>query len=596
MMSDLSWPRGPSKEVCAARRIVEVLGLRASLQPDDVAYSFLGEDDQLGASLTYGQLLEDASRVATRVLMHASPGERAVLLFASSLEFIQAFLGCQIAGVIPVPVMPPRQVTAAEAGRVISIVGDADAAVVITTTKILAVAQGFLGAHPALSAVSWITADELDGLALTPTCSAEDAGPLALLQYTSGSTSRPRGVMVGHDNLMHNLGDIYWTERNHEETVSVSWLPMSHDMGLIEGVLQPLYSGHRAYLMSPAQFMARPLRWLEAISTYGATVSGGPNFAYDLVLRRLGDGPLPAYRFSQWQFAYNGSEPVSLQTMERFARRMAPCGFAPDAFAPMFGMAEATLGVTDGRRGEGLRSQSRVGVGGERVVVSLGSPASPTRVAIVDPQSTRRVADGEEAEVWVRGPSVARGYWRHPEQTEATFGATIQGEGQDRWLRTGDLGFALDGELFISGRSKEVIVCRGQNIFPQDLEVTAERAHPLIRPGGAVAFRVERRTDEAAFLVIEVDRAALKRGVTPAQLKDAARVVRRRVASTHAVPVEDVLLVKPGTVPRTTSGKRQRLLVRRMHSEGQLEPLANATSPAWPDDSSGHAGLLPAWL
>lgn len=592
-MSDLSWPRGPSKEVCAAGRIVEVLVHRASLQPDDIAYSFLGEDDQLAASLTYGQLFEDASRVATRVLMHASPGDRAILLFASGLEFIKAFFGCQIAGVIPVPVMPPRQVTASEAGRVISIVGDADAKVVLTTTEILSVAQGFLGAHPTLSALLWITADELDGLALTPACSVEDAGPLALLQYTSGSTSRPRGVMVGHDNLMHNLGDIYWTEQNHEETVSVSWLPMSHDMGLIEGVLQPLYSGHRAYLMSPAQFMARPLRWLEAISTYGATVSGGPNFAYDLVLRRLGDGDLPPYRFSQWQFAYNGSEPVSLQTMERFARRMAPCGFAPHAFAPMFGMAEATLGVTDGRRGKGLRSQSRVGVGGERVVVSLGSPAPPTRVVVVDPQSTGRVADGEEGEIWVRGPSVTRGYWRLPEQTEAIFGATIQGEGQDRWLRTGDLGFALDGELYISGRSKEVIVCRGQNIYPQDLEVTAERAHALIRPGGAVAFRVQRRADEAALLVAEVDRAALKRGLTPAQLKDVARIVRRRVASTHAVPVEDVLLVKPGTVPRTTSGKRQRLMVRRMHENGRLEPLATATSPTPHDDASNNAGLLP---
>ena len=592
-MTSSSWPRGPSEQVCKARRIVEVLEHRAQRQPDRVIYTYLGQGGQVAEALTFGQLFEDASRVATRLLMHVTPGTPVMLLFASSLEFIKAFMGCQIAGVPPVPVMPPRKATAAEAQRVTAVLRDIEATVVLANSDLVAMAQALFGDHPEFSALSWLGVDALDGLALTPVCTREDAGELALLQYTSGSTSRPRGIMVGHDNLMSNLGDIYWAEQNHEDTISVSWLPMTHDMGLIEGVLQPLYSGHRAYLMSPADFLKRPLCWLEALSTYRATVSGGPNFAYDLVLRDLGDEMLPDYDLSSWQFAYNGAEPLSATTMERFTQRLLPCGFHPSAFAPVYGLAEATVGVTVGRRGRAPRHQHRVDGGSERRVVSCGVPPAQTCVLIVDPETSHRLVDGVEGEIWVHGPSVTRGYWRSPEQTDEVFGATLQGEPDRCWLRTGDLGFMLDGELFVSGRRKEVIVCRGQNIYPQDLEATASQAHALIRPGGVVAFRVDQDGDEAAVLIAEVDRHAMNKGVSLEHLEAAARIVRSRVASTHAVAVEAVVLVRAGTVPRTTSGKRQRLWMREVYERGQVEPLALAARAVGPP-GEGVSGAV--WL
>jgi thioester reductase-like protein len=589
------WPRWPSEQVRDASRVVEVLEMRARTQPDRVVHSYLGEDGEVTRTSTFGQLFADASRAATRVLEHVAPGDRVVLLFASDLDFVTAFLGCHIAGVVPVPVMPPRQPTPAEAGRVSGIIEDAQARLVITSDELVAMARAFLGADPRFSALTWASVADLDGLAPTPVCPAEQAPELALLQYTSGSTSRPRGVMVGHDNLMWNLGDIYWAERNHADTVSVSWLPMSHDMGLIEGVLQPIYSGHHAYLMSPVTFLKHPLVWLDAVSTYGATVSGGPNFAYELAMRRLGDGPLPPYDFSKWAFAYNASEPVSAATMERFAERMAPVGFRREAIHPLFGLAEATLGVTEGRRGMPPRYQTRVGPGGDRTVVSCGWTAEHMEVAIVDPTTHARLPAGEEGEVWLAGPCITRGYWGRPEQTRAVFGATVEGEGDAAWMRTGDLGFQLDGELFVSGRLKEVIVCQGRNVYPQDLEVTAEGAHPLLRPGGVVAFRVSGGAGEAAAIVAEVDREALRQGVDPARLEDAARAVRATLARTHAIPVEAVVLVKPGTVPRTTSGKRQRLRVAKSYHAGRLEPLAQARRAA-PDARAPGAAWLRSML
>lgn len=435
-------PFAPSPEVEAARTLIDVLAWRAQRTPDRVATTWLDGDGLTEATaLTYAALFDQACRVAAALSDALAVDDRAVLLFDSGLDFLRAFLGCQAAGVVPVPVMPPRDGSSAEVGRVLRILADAATRTVITTAPLAALAKGLPGAD----ALIWLVLDDLDAVA--PVAPRAPAG-LALLQYTSGSTAAPRGVMVGHDNLLQNLAYIFWGEQSGPDTVSVSWLPMTHDMGLVEGVLKPLYSGHPSFLFHPRRFLARPLDWLALIARTGATVSGGPNFAYDLVLRRLGTGPLPALDLSRWGFAYDGSEPVRPETVDAFCARLAPLGFRRSAFQPLYGMAEATLGVTAGRFGAGPRFERRVGPGGARRVVSCGVTPRDLTVTVVDPETGTPLAEGSEGELWLRGPCVARGYWRAPEATESTFGARLPGS-NDRHLRTGDLGFVLDGEVFV---------------------------------------------------------------------------------------------------------------------------------------------------
>ncbi len=566
-----SRPFGPSPEALNARRLVDLLELRAETQPDEIVYNYLSDDGTIERRVTYGQLFDDAQRVATLVLNHVSPGDRAILLFGSGLDFVLAFMGCQVAGVVPVPVMPPRSAEPTELGRVMAIMDDVGSNLMVTSEQLIQMGQAFFQG----SSLAWLSVEDLDGVEKTAPVAFEDAGELALLQYTSGSTSRPRGVMVGHDNLMQNLADIYWAEGASPETISVSWLPMSHDMGLIEGVLQPLYRGSPVYLMSPMTFLRKPLCWLDAISKYRATVSGGPNFAYDLVLRRLGDGPIPDWDLSCWQFAYNGSEPVSPETIENFADRLACRGLKRESMHALFGIAEATLGVSEGRHKQLTKYQQRVGAGGERTVVSCGVTAPTMDLRIVDPETFEELADGEEGEIWLNGPCITRGYWRQPEKTKEVFQAQIKGSDK-HYLRTGDLGFIVDGEIYISGRIKEVIISRGLNVHPQDMELTGQKAHPYIRPGGIVAFAIPGQ-EEAAGIVAEIDKKVFAAGPTEEQLREAANAVRKAVTLAHGVPVGVMALVKPGTIPRTTSGKRQRLRVAKMWASGKLDTLVAIT-------------------
>ena len=558
---------GPCPEIIGAERLIDVLAYRARIDPDLIGYTFLAGGE--AETLSYGRLFDEVCRAAALFRTRAPKAERALLLFGSGLDFIRAFLGCHAAGLVPVPVMPPRDATPAELSRVRSIIEDADTPLIVTSPQLAA-----MGA-PFFPGLEWVTLEALAEVDPMPPVARDDAGDLALIQYTSGSTSAPRGVVVSHTNLLHNLGYIYWGESLPADAVSVSWLPMSHDMGLVEGVLQPLYAGHPVTLMSPLDFLRRPLLWLETISTTGATVSGGPNFAYDLVLRRLGDGPLPKLDLSRWKFAYNGSEPVRSETLSAFAKRLAPVGFDRNALQPLYGMAEATLGITAGRFGQGPRIQQRVSRGVSRSVVSCGFTPQDLDLLVVDPDTLEALGAGEEGEIWMAGPCIAQGYWRQPEKTEATFGARLA-NGSARYLRTGDLGFVLDGEVFISGRIKEVIISRGQNIHPTDLEHTAEQ-HPLVRAGGTVAFRVD-AADEGAALVLEVTKSVMQAGLPEARLQQVARSVRQSVVRAHGVPVALVAMVAPGTIPRTTSGKRQRAKVAKQWARGKLTALATVAA------------------
>jgi thioester reductase-like protein len=577
------WPFAPCAEVATAATLVEVLAWRAETTPEKVGYTWLeGEGLTDEEPLTYGALYGQVCRAACVLSETLANGDRAILLFESGLDFLRALLGCQAAGCVPVPVMPPRDGSPSEVGRVLRILADAATQTVVTTAPIAALAKALPGAE----ALRWLVLDP-DTLAAAAPAPPRAAAQLALLQYTSGSTRAPRGVMVGHDNLLRNLAYIYWGENSSPETVSVSWLPMTHDMGLVEGVLQPLYSGRPAFLFSPRSFLRSPVGWLEVISRTGAAVSGGPNFAYDLVLRRLGSGPLPDLDLSRWAFAYDGSEPVRAETIEAFCDRLAPRGFRRSAFQPLYGLAEATLGVTAGRFGAEPRFLRRVGACGVRRVVSCGVPPDDLQVMVVDPETARPLAPGEEGEIWLQGPCIARGYWRAPEATEETFGATLPGSAI-RYLRTGDLGFVHDGEVFVTGRRKELIVCRGANVHPGDLEATAEAAHPRLRPGGAVAFGIERDGLEAVVVVAEI-----ARGSDPHEpLGPIVSAVRRAVARTHGVPVAQVALVPAGTIPRTTSGKRQRALVARSWHQAKLPVLASGGPESAPQESL--ADWLPA--
>jgi acyl-CoA synthetase (AMP-forming)/AMP-acid ligase II len=379
--------------------------------------------------------------------------------------------------------------------------------------------------------------------------------------------------MVTHGNLLHNLAHSASLAQHDRRSLSISWLPVNHDMGLIEGVLQPAFSGFPAYLMAPAAFLQRPLRWLQAISRYGATHSGGPNFAYDLCAHRVSDADRDALDLTTWRVAFNGSEPVRRSTLETFHRRFAACGFRWDTFRPAYGLAESTLLVTSSSPGEAPAfHDAEAG----RSLVSSGGVAGSPDIRIVDPVTRTVVDEGSVGEIWVAGSSVAFGYWNRPIETAATFHAFIVG-GEGPYLRTGDLGYIAAGRLFVTGRMKDVLIVRGVKHYPQDLEASAEATDDLVRPGGCVAFAVEHLGDERIVLIAEL---APKRAFTGEQLAGAMQRIRTAVTEAHEVNVFGIALVSAGTLPRTTSGKLQRFLCRDEYISGRFEILASWTQPA----------------
>jgi len=566
--------------------LTELLISRAVEAPDHWAYLFLAEGEVEAGRLTWRELDERARSVAATLRESCAPGVRALLLFPPGLDFVVSFFGCLYAGVVAVPAYPPRP--RRDDPRLRSVARDSSPAVVLTTSSLLAGAAQLIERTPELAEVRWLAADALpaagawEGAALRP----ED---LAFLQYTSGSTASPKGVMVSHGNLAHNERMIQAAFGQDEESVVVGWLPLYHDMGLIGNVLQPLWSGGRCVLMAPAAFLQRPRRWLEAIDRYRATTSGGPNFAYDLCARRIGPAEREGLDLSSWRVAFNGAEPVRAETLERFAAAFAPCGFRRQAFFPCYGLAEATLLAAGGAGGARTASFSGAslerhqpeaprGAEPERRLVGCGGPWLEQRLAIVDPETGAESPPGRVGEIWLAGPSVAQGYWGQPEETERAFRARLAGaagadgaDGDDaeRFLRTGDLGFFAAGELFVTGRLKDLIILRGRNHYPQDLELTAERSHPALRPGSGAAFSVDVEGEERLVIVQEVER----RAEGHADLGEIGAAVRRSITGEHEVPVREVVLVRAGTVPKTSSGKIQRRLCRSLYQESRLEVL-----------------------
>jgi acyl-CoA synthetase (AMP-forming)/AMP-acid ligase II len=586
----------------APQSLVQVLRRHATEIPDASACTFLANGCVEAERLTYRELDVRARAVAVELRRWVAPGDRALLLYPPGLEFIAALLGCFYAGVVAVPAYPPRPHRANS--RLRSIVGESRPAVALTTLATVARAEALALEVPELRQLRFCATETL-AVDLAETWAAPSLAhdAAAFLQYTSGSTSDPKGVVVGHDNLLHNQRVIAELCGHSAATIFVGWLPLYHDMGLVGNVLQPLYLGGRCILMAPSAFLQSPVRWLAAISRYRATTSGGPNFAYDLCVRRIDAEQRAGLDLGSWSVAFNGAEPIRAETLERFAATFAGCGFRRQVFFPCYGLAEATLLVTGGARrqepvtlavqSEPLRRHrvvaARPGAPGSCLLVSSGRTGRDQSVRIVDPESRLPAPAGAVGEIWVAGPNVARGYWNRPPETAAVFHATTAG-GSRPFLRTGDLGFVRDGELFVTGRRKELVIVRGQNHYPQDIERTAERSHPALLPGAAAAFAVEQEGVERLVVVLE-------RGPRSREgIDSVAPAVRRAVAAEHQIEVHAVVLVRAGTVPKTTSGKIRRGACRELYVAGGLEALGTSVLGGSRDDWTGEAPTREALL
>ncbi len=589
----------------AGGSLVELLRFRARAQPNDDAFVFLHDGEDEGDAVTYAELDRRSRLVAAVLQDRVPPGARALLMYPPGLDFVSAFFGCLYARVVAVPVFPPRwREPDRNLARAVSIAEDARPAVVLSTTGTVEnwARAAAAGTAPRLArlatsppgwrdrdgAAAWVATDAVDESAAR---AWRDPGAvprtLAFLQYTSGSTAAPRGVMVTHGNLLHNLAYAFRQAANDRSSVSVSWLPVVHDMGLIDGVLQPVYSGHPAYLMSPAAFLQRPVRWLRAITRYRATRSGAPNFAYDLCVRRIAAAERATLDLRCWRDAYNGAEPVRRSTLERFGAAFAASGFEASAFRPCYGLAEATLLVTSGRYARGGPATAAGGLaeggdpgGAGDPGVSCGRADFGTTVVAVDPVTRRRCADGAVGELWVGGPGVAAGYWGRPAQSARTFAARTA-DGRGPFLRTGDLGAVGGDGVRITGRLKDVLIVRGAKHYPQDLERTAEGRHRAVRPGCAAAFAADRGSaGDRIALVAEVDPRELR---SPAAAQAAIAAIRSGVTEAHGVQLSAVALVAPGGVEKTTSGKVKRFACRDALLAGTIRALA-----AWPQPPDGE--------
>ena len=566
------------------RTLVDLIAQRAADAPDRTAYCYLEDGEGNQRRLSYGELEVSARTIAGLLQQHGiRQGDRVLLLYPSGLDYIAAFYGCLFAGAVAVPAYAPRP---KQDSRLNTIAKDAGATAALTTGEILSVVRQQTRGDFHHEVGTWLASDNLDPSA-ADAWRRPDLGSdtLAFLQYTSGSTSTPKGVMVSHGNLMANEQMLQVALGQDQDTTWVGWLPMFHDMGLIGNVIQPLYIGAACVLMAPMAFVQEPIRWLRAITKYRAHTSGAPNFAYDLCVAKTTPEQREALDLSSWRLAFNGSEPVRAETLDRFTRAFEPYGFRRSTFYPCYGLAEATLFVSGPVKSAvpvvgtfetaGLEQRRAIPVadGGDsgRTLVGCGNTWLDQTIVIVDPDTLTRCSDGRIGEIWISGPNVTQGYWGREEATTATFHAYLDDTGEGPFLRTGDLGFVHDGSLFISGRIKDLIIIRGRNHYPQDIELTVESSHPILRPGCGAAFSVDVDGDERLVIVQEV-----KRNFIDANLHDVVDVIRRAVSERHEVAAHVVVLIKPGNIPKTSSGKIQRHACRQRFLADALDSLLSS--------------------
>lgn len=591
--------------------LIALLQSRAIHQPYQVAFTFVQDGELEEVHLTYEELDRQAKAIGALLQRQGAAGERALLLYPPGLGYIAAFFGCLYAGVIAVPVYPPKLTRLDRSlPRLQAIANNARPSVALTTSSVLSMLDFFLAQAPDFQTMRWLATDAIESDTAVAWQEPEvNAGTLAFLQYTSGSTSTPKGVMVSHGNLLHNQNLICQAAGLREQTesfIGCSWLPMYHDMGLIGAILQPLYLGGPCVLMSPLDFLQKPVRWLQAISRYQATVSAGPNFAYDLCVRKTTPEQRAELDLRSWQVAFNGAEPIRADTLERFASTFAPYGFRREAFFPCYGLAEATLLVSGGPSQAlpvtlfcdkmGLEQGQVTAVSTDnphsRPIVGCGQVGADQHTAIANPETKVQCEADQIGEIWIAGSSVAQGYWENAAATEATFQAFLADTGEGPFLRTGDLGFVRNGQLYVTSRLKDLIIIRGRNHAPQDIELTVEKSHPALRPGCGVAFSVEEVGEERLVVVQEVQRQ-----VRDLDMETVAATIRQAVAQNHELQVYAVILLKPGGVPKTSSGKLQRRACRADFLADSLDNVIGSSFlpitevEAVPDDNPGLTRL-----
>lgn len=573
----------------SGRTLVDVLRLRAAEHPDRPALTFLENGETPTESLTYRALDDRARSIAVGIREHLGVGDLAVLLYPSGLEFAAAFLGCLYAGVVPVPAYPPRN--ARHVGRIEAILRDAEARCILTHSSLVDRLSNWLGRRdPRLFVTS--TDSFQTSWAMDWRAEAVPGDSLAFLQYTSGSTGTPKGVMVTHANLLANQRMIQQAFELAEGFVCVSWLPIYHDMGLVGSLLQPLFLGGRCVLMSPTAFLQRPRRWLEAVSSFRAQSTGGPNFAFRLCARAIRDKQRAGLDLSSVDAFFCGSEPINASDLDEFAAAFSEVGLRREALYCCYGMAEATLLATGSIAGRGpvieevdgeqlaanTATSPRAGASNVRRIVGCGRAPEGQEVLIVDPGDRTADAgedtnyrspleDGQIGEIWLRGPSIARGYWNKPELTETTFGARVAGSSSGdggTYLRTGDLGYLRRGELFVTGRLKDLIIIRGRNHYPHDIEATAHDSHPAFAGNASAAFALSVDGEDRLVVVQEIDRHRHDEAAI------SATALRAAIAEEHEILPSSVVLVRQSSVPRTSSGKIQRRSCATALVEGTL--------------------------
>jgi acyl-CoA synthetase (AMP-forming)/AMP-acid ligase II/alkylation response protein AidB-like acyl-CoA dehydrogenase/acyl carrier protein len=571
------------KSICFATA-VEVLRARAAEQPSQRAYTFLVDGKVEGATLTYSELDSKARSIAAFLQQRQAQGERVMLLYPQGLEVIAAFLGCLYAGVIAIPVPPPESGRLKRTlPRLKAIARDAQAKFVLTTAKILALVEEYREQIPEFQSMTWIDTEqiplELAENWFDPQVCREN---LAYLQYTSGSTSTPKGVMISHGNLIFHSEYLQRACGYKPDSATVTWMPYFHDYGLVEGLLQPLFNGTPCFVMSPFSFIKRPIHWLQAISRYQATHSQAPNFAYDQCVRRISIEDCQGLDLSHWQAAGNAAEPINPKVLERFFTTFEPFGFRWHTFSPAYGLAEATLLVSSSPETDtpvlcqldaamleknyvvDATAQSEL----TRTVVGCGRLVCETQVKIVNPETLVQCAPNEVGEIWASDPSVAQGYWNRPQETEQTFRAYIMNTDAGPFLRTGDLGFIKNGELFISGRLKDLIIIRGTNHYPQDIEWTVQSSHPALRAEHGAAFAVEVGGVERLVITQEVERHH-----RDLDINQVIESIRQAIADNYELDVYAILLLKTGSILKTSSGKIQRQACRLGFLENNLDAL-----------------------
>lgn len=575
--------------------IVDLLRYRAIHQANNTAFTFLENGEIEAGKLTYQELDRQARIIATHLLNWQ--GERALLLYPAGLEFITAFFGCLYAGVIAVPAYPPRRNQ--KLSRLISIVNNAEAKVALTTRSKLNEINKWWQKKVELARLNLVVTDAIKAAnyqEFVPQLIIPKS--LAFLQYTSGSTGTPKGVMITHENIIHNQQSIYQAFGHTERTIFVGWLPLFHDMGLIGNILQPIYLGIPCIFMPSVAFLQKPIRWLQAISRYGATTSGGPNFAYELCVSKIKPEQLATLNLNSWEVAFTGAETVRAHTLERFNKLTAACGFRKEAFYPCYGMAETTLFISGGFKAETpiisfiketelLHNRVVHTIDSSKdsqAIVSCGRSWLDHKIMIVHPKSLLTCGHGEVGEIWVSGSSVAQGYWRCTEQTQQTFQAHVADTGEGPFLRTGDLGFLQNTELFVTGRIKDVIIIRGQNHYPQDIELTVQNSHLGLRYDCGAAFSLDIKGEEKLVIIQEVERTYRRK----LDIEKVINNITEALTAQHGLQVYAIVLVNTGSILKTSSGKIQRQACKTAFLNGSLNILREWSEDSWQKSNFRH--------